>query len=78
MKPEAYHISKSTLEVHTASLHTSTVRLECDDSVSAVLHIFDGKQTVTLRVGGTTLTCLAKVFEIWTNERSHSEKDPAK
>ena len=80
MKPDSTRSSKSELKVYEAGLYTSSVRLECDDSISAVLYVFDGKQNVVLRIGGTTLTCLAHVLVARQEEldqlaRKESRKD---
>lgn len=65
LSPTSYHTGSKSAHYHVASMHDSTVRIESDDILSAVFHIFDGKQTLQFRVTSSTMVCLAKCIKLW-------------
>lgn len=60
--------TETKLRVGEATSHTSHVRLEMDGITSGVLHIFDGKQHIEIRLGHNTLRCLKTVLAGMCNE----------
>ena len=75
MKPDSYYSSESLLKVFNAAHHKSEVRMEQDSFYSACLHVFDGKQNISMRLDFSTLVCLAKVMDQWRASDPLAEKE---
>lgn len=58
MKPDSTRTTETKLQIYEASLSTSSVRIDYDEITSAVVHVHDGQQQVTMRLHLSTMVCL--------------------